>query len=123
MVRQDAWMILQIFPDSRHISHHPNPHLLEMLAWPNPGEQEQLGGIDGATGQDNLLLRPELLFAAIFERGDPHRTGALKKDLRRQRVGPDGEIGAMPHGMQIANGGAVPIASADGALNRAEAFL
>src|SRR5258708_33375199 len=116
-------MIMKIFTDSSNISHHTNTQLLEVLSWPNTGEQEQLRGIDGATAKDDLLLRPDLLFAALLKRGDANSTCSFKQDARRQRLGPDGEIGTAHHGMQIADGCAVPFALAHGALKRAEAFL
>src|SRR5215469_6047277 len=116
-------MILKIFPDTGHISHHTHPQVVELLRWPHTGEQEQLRGIDGATRKDDLFMCPDLLFAAIFETGDPDSTSSFKQDARRQGVRPDGEIGTVNHWMQIANGCAVPFSSADGALKRAEAFL
>src|SRR5258708_35289974 len=116
-------MILKIFTDTRNINHHTHTKFVELLTWPNTGEQEQLRGIDGATAKDDLLLRPDLLFAALLKRRDANSTCSFKQDAHRQRLGPDGEIGTAHHGMQIADGCAVPFALAHGALQRAEAFL
>src|SRR5258708_40055029 len=116
-------MILKIFTDTRNINHHTHTKFVELLTWPNTGEQEQLRGIDGATAKDDLFLRPDLLFAAILKIGDPHSTCSFKQDARRQRLGPDGEIGTAHHGMKIADGCAVPFSIADGSLKSADAFL
>src|SRR5215469_10457606 len=101
-------MILKIFSDTGHISHHTNPHFSEVLAWSNPGEHEQLRRINGATGKDDLFMRPDLLFAALFQSGDTNGTCSFKQDARRQRFRPDGEIGTAHRWMKIADGCAVP---------------
>ncbi len=114
---------MKIFTDTRNISYNTNTKFLEVLTRPNTGEHKQLRGIDGATGKDDLFRRPDLLCAAIFTIGDPNSTCSFKQDARRQRLGPDGEIGTAHHWMKIADGCAVPFSIADRALKSAEAFL
>src|SRR5258708_22518862 len=99
-------MIMKIFTDTSNISHHTNTQLLEVLAWPNTGEQEQLRGIDGATAKDDLFVLPDLLFAAILKRDHTHRPCSVKQDAPRQPFRPAGEARKAHHWMQISAGAA-----------------
>ena len=118
-------MVVQVGPDRRHVAHHRDAHVLQVLRRPQAGQQQQLRGAVGAAGHDDLAARACAVWRPsrrlIFDAG-----GAValdQHDFGRMGAGADLQVGAGPRGVEIGLGGAPAPAVRRGGLVVAAAFL
>ena len=50
-------MVVQVGSHRRHVAHHRDAHVLQMLRRAQPGQQQQLRRAIGAAGDDHLAAR------------------------------------------------------------------
>ena len=86
-------MILQILADLRAVCHGVQPQRFQLGRWPHAGQQQQLGRVDGAAGEDHPPPAHDLP-AGI---GDAYGALAIEQHFFRQRAGDDFQIGAAAH--------------------------
>ena len=116
-------MIAQILADSGQIRDQRNVVPGEFGSRPDAREHQELRGVDGASGDDDLGSRPRLSLLRAHAIAYSHRAAAFDQDLASQRVGDDGEVGTSLRGAQIGRRGTGAPAAADGRLNARHPLL
>ena len=94
-------MVVQVRTHGRHVAHHRDAHVLQMLRRPEPGQQQQLRRAVGAAGHDDLAAGAG--GAAAFRRLVLDADGAVVLDqhARRMRAGAHHQVGPRPRRLQI----------------------
>ena len=95
----------------------------EVVGGPDPGEQQQLGRVDGAAAEDHLAVGAcgdGLVAVHVL---DADRPPAVDDDLQRLRASQDGEIGPLARWMQEGGGGALAPSVALGDVVEGHAML
>ena len=82
-----------------------------------------MGGAVGAGAEDHLSPGPDLLDLPVALDLDADGALALEEDLAGQRVGDDGEVGALHRRVEVGDGGAAPHAAPLGGLEASDAEL
>ena len=114
---------MRFSPHPRQLVHHLDPVLAEHLGPADPGELEELGGIDRASTEHHLARRVRLFLAAVPPVADAGASLAVEDEPVRERAAHHLKVRPAAHGAEIAMGGAHPPPAADGGLGLADPFL
>src|SRR6266404_3450885 len=94
-------MVLKILADTREFLDDRNSVPKKFACWADAGQQEQLRRIDGAPGENDLLLGMDLLHLAIPFIADAPCPAAIEQDLQDMGIGQDREVGSLRDGVEI----------------------
>ncbi|MCY1224890.1 hypothetical protein D9M72_370670 [compost metagenome] len=118
----DLEVVLQVLAHAGQVDHRLDAERLEVGGVPDAGKLQQLGGIDGAAGQDHLsgvhLVRP-----AVAAVGDAGGNVAFEVHLRDQGAGADRQVGPFGPGAQVGPGRGKPLPLVHVPVKRREALL
>ena len=118
----DLEVVLQVLAHTRQVLDDVNSVLLQNLTVTNAGDFQQLRGIDGAGGQDDLL-GVDAVDAALPLVLDTDGLLALEEDLGGESAGADLEVLAIHIGVQVSAGSGPTLAVLNIAVERCEALL
>lgn len=114
-------MILKVPADTGKVGSHGDTQPLQLVGGPDTRMEQEERGPDGAGTEDDLLRgRDDLCIRAMRQR-DPSRSATLDRDVPHQRVGPEGEVGALEDGLQEGVGRTVAMPVPDRALEQTDA--
>ncbi len=109
--------------DARQVLHDRDPQAFEVCGRADPGELQELRGVDRAAGQDHLAGVDPLRAAAAPGNVDADGPAALEADPRHELAGPDLEVPAAHDRVEVGARGAEPTPPVDVAVERREALL
>ena len=114
-------MVLQIGSHGQ-IDDGLDPVLLQMGGGANAREHEQLRCVEGAGGNDDLLVRIDDLRHVVLAIFHAHGARALEDDAGGLRLHLEAQIGPTQRGMQMGSSGRMALAVLDGLLYPPEAL-
>src|ERR1051326_971621 len=116
-------VVLQIFADTSQLRNDRNTEAAQNLRIANAGEQEQLGRVYRAAGEDYFAIRAYLnqtIFLLVFE---TNCAPVLEQNAGGVRMTLDGQIGSLQRRPQISGSYAPAASIANGKLIGPKAFL
>ena len=118
----DLEVVLEVLADAGQVVDHVDAEAGEVLLVADAGELEQLRGVDGAAAQDHLA-RGHAARPAGAEIVDADGALALEPDAGAERERVDGQVLAVPHGVQVGPRGREAAAAVDVAVEAGETLL
>ena len=98
-------MVAEVLSDAGQVVNHRDTHFAKVVGGADAGEQQQLGGGDGAAADDNPgAVGDESLPAACHFYA--HGAFAVEQDAARLDIGAQGEVEAVAGEVQVGQGGA-----------------
>ena len=94
-------MVLKILADTREFLDDRNSVPTKFACRADAGQQKQLRRIDGAAGENDLLLGMDLVHPAIPFMADAPCPAAVEQDLQDMGIGQDREVGPSRDGVEI----------------------
>ncbi len=115
-------MVLQVLTDAGQVMDRVDPHRSQMVGVTDAGQLEQLGGVEGATGQDHLT-GGDGTGDATGGVLDTDGAGSFEPDAVHMGAGDDIQVGPAHHRVQIGPGGAEAAAPMDVAVEAGKTLL
>jgi hypothetical protein len=113
---------MEIAPDARQMMVHGDSLRGEVLTVTDPGEHQQLRGLDGAGCQHDVAACPQGQVATRSLGFDRHGAPAFEDDTRGLRVGQHEQVGPSQRWPQHCRSSGLAHASANGELAQPHAF-
>ena len=105
-------MVDEVLPDPREIDRAGDPVAAEMIRGPDAGQHEKLRGDEGPCGEDDLVVRVDLVVAAILAPVQhTDRAPVLDQDPAHSCVEAHGQVRVAGHGSNERVGRAAALAA------------
>ena len=116
-------VVVQVGADRRHVAHHVDADVLQVLRRSQTRQQQKLRRSVGAARDDDLAARARRLAALCGVEFDADRAVVLDQHARGVRAGADHQVGTLARRLQIGLRGAPAATVQRGRLVVAAAFL
>jgi len=119
----DLEVVLEVLADTRQIGHDRDPQRAQVRRVADARQLEELRRVEGAAREDHLTGRDRLGPPALALDLHADRTTAVEVDPGHEGPGPDLEVAAAHHRVEIRPRGADPTAAPDVPVERRKALL